>query len=428
MKRTTSAVCGAARIISSAAIFYWFFYFLTIIAESETAVLLPLWPAIALALVFIAGRMASDRGMVLLYYVLMQIALTAAGCALIWFTIKTDGAAVKLRALGAFAFALAAVVSARAAASEQRPEILSRRFDISVLMCALLIYADYRLKLAAGPYALGLFFVSMLALLIALMSVRSEGNAAVGSGAGRVLPFVLLAVIVLIAAGINAIASGAARNFTGAVLSLVKGFFGIVGAAAAFLWSQWTRFCAWLATLFPDKDAVPVNIDIPDDPTDLPEPAEPSHLSVVVLYVMTALLAVVIVAAFVLISRNIRVKRKTVRRLNNRQAQRSGSMGSGLKKSLKQLAENIKYRIKCITQRNTPAGLLAFCESKVPRALKRVAGESGPEFLRRLSQGREASESEALRALSVLVEKAFYGKGRESVPPELCAAIKRCRF
>ena len=96
--------------------------------------------------------------------------------------------------------------------------------------------------------------------------------------------------------------------------------------------------------------------------------------------------------------------------------------------ALSKLAVKLRYRVDCIRFRNTPAGLLAWCERHVPKAGRKLPSETGSQFLLRLAEGQDGVSSEALRTLAALLEKAFYSPSRAEADPALCSAVRKCRF
>ena len=428
MKRTTSAVCGLSRILFAAGVFCWFFYFLVIITEPGSVSLPAAFPVLCLAVSYIAGLIASQRGMKLLVYVGIQIVICAAGIAVMQLILRTGQEAFNLRFTSSIALAAATAVCAKAAASEIKPDEIAHRFDVGLIISAVLILANHYLKGGYGKQALTVLAIAMFFLLLSLTMIRTDKNAAIGSTAGRAIPFVLLIVIALIAAAAAITASGAAGGAAGAVLTAIRWIWGLIAAAASFLWSRWVALCNWLATLIKPGEDVPVNIVVPDEQQDVPEPTEPSHVSVIVLYALTALLVAAVIAAVIYAIRRTKLKKISAGRLNNRLAVRQGGFSEGLRKAFEAAAARIRYRLDCVRFRNTPAGLLAWCERHVPRADRKLPSESGPQFLERLSEGQDAESSDALKTLSGLLEKAFYSRDNADADPALCAAVRKCRF
>ena len=428
MKRTTAAVCGLSRILFAAGVFCWFFYFFVVITEPEKVALSAAVPAACLAVSYCAGLFASRRGMKLLYYILLQLLICAAGILVLQYALKAEPDVFNLRLTSSLALAVSTAVCAKAAASEIRAEEIAHRFDAGLILCAVLILADHYLKSAYGKTALTVLAAAMLLLLLSLTMIRTDKNAALGSAAGKAIPVILIIIIALIAGVFAALGTGAAQTAAGALVSVVRGFFDLIASGAVFLWSRWEAFCSWLASKFEPGEAIPINTVVPDDSTDIPEPTEPSHTSVIVLYVLTALLAAAVIAAFIYAIRRSRLRRMKSARLNNRLAVRKGSASEGLGKALSALAVKMKYRLDCMRFRNTPAGLLAWCEGRVPRADRKRPDETGPGFVLRLAEGQSGSAADALKRLAELLEKAFYSPASAEADPALCSAVRKCRF
>ena len=428
MKRSTAAVCGISRILFAAGVFCWFFYFFTVITGPETADLSVLVPIIPIALSYCAGVIASRRGIKVLVYILIQIILCAAGIFLLQLAIRSVPDVFELRLTSSIALAVSMAVCAKTAASEINGTQIVHRFDAGLVLCAVLLLADHYLKASYGSTALTVLGASMLMLLLSLAMMRSEKDAALGSAAGRALPVILLILIAFAAGTFAVLGSGAAHGVSSAIISVIRGFLGLIASAATFLWSKWEAFCGWLASLFEPGESVPINIVVPEDAQDVLEISEPSQTSVIVLYVLTALFAAGIIAAFIYAIRKTRLRRTGQGRLNNRLAVRKGGTADGLRKYLSELAARIRYRVDCIRFRNTPAGLLAWCERHVSRAGRKLPSESGPQFLLRLAESQDGGSSDALRTLAALLEKAFYSTAHAEADPALCSAVRKCRF
>ena len=209
---------------------------------------------------------------------------------------------------------------------------------------------------------------------------------------------------------------------------MIRGAWHVIAVCAAFLWSKWVAFCNWLATLFEPGENIPVNITPAEDQPDIPDVTEPSQTSVIILYLLTALLVLALIAAFIYAVRRTKLKRVKIGKLNNRQAVRQGGLMDGLREAFSAFREKLAYRIDCMRFRNTPAGLLAWCERHVPRNDRKLPSETGPQFLLRLSEGQSGESSAALKTLSGLLEKAFYSPDTAGADQSLCAAVRRCRF
>lgn len=428
MRMRTAAVCGISRILFASGVFCWFFCFFVIITGPQTVSLSAAVPIASIAICYLAGTFASRRGMKVLVYILLQIVICAAGLFVLQLSIKCVPDVFELRLTSSIALAAAMAVCAKTSASEIKGEQIARRFDAGLLLCAVLLLADHYLDVSYGRTAAAVLAAAMLFLLLSLAMLRSEKNAALGSAAGRALPVLLMILIVLAAGVITVLGSGAAGSVSSALISVVRGLLGLIGTAASFLWSRWEAFCGWLASLFEPGESVPVNIVVPEDRPDVPEISEPSQTSIIVLYVLTALLAAGIIAAFVYAVRKARLRKTGSGRLNNRLVVRSGGASEGLRRFMSELSVRIRYRMDCIRFRNTPAGLLAWCERHAPRFERKLPSESGPQFLLRLAERVDTGPSDALITLAGILEKAFYSPATAEADPALCAAVRKCRF
>ena len=428
MKKSTAAVCMISRILFTSGAFCWAFCFLALIIGPDTVSLTAAVPLIFIALSYLTGEIASRKGLRLLVYILIQIVLCAAGILVLQLALKVSPDIFELRLTSSIALAASIAVAAKTSVSELKGEQISHRFDAGLLLCAVLLTAGHFLKLQYGSTAAAVLAAAMLLLLISMAKMRADKDAVTGSSAGRLLPVVLLVLIALVAGIIAVLGSGAANGLSSAIISVVKGFFGLIASAATFLWSKWEAFCAWLAALFEPSESGPIDIVVPEDRQDIPEVTEPSQTSMIVLYVLTALLAAGIIAALIYAVRKTRLRRVGSGTLNNRLAVRQGSASDGLRKAFSELIAGIRYRLQCVRYRNTPAGMLAWCERHAPRKEKKLPSETGPQFVLRLAEGQEGASSEALKKLADILEKAFYSPARADADPALCSAVRKCRF
>ena len=428
MKKSSLILYTAARICFASAVFYWFFLYMGIVSGAGSISLSPVCPLAGIAVVYIAGLIVTGKGIRFWPYVALQALITAAGTVWIVLSLSSDPKDATLAVFTAIAYVITAGISAKAAAGEISQQPLTIRFDISVILSALLLLTGHYKELPLLPGGMGLLLAAMLLIVIALTVMRSGEGAGLGSAAGRVLPFVLIVIIGLATAALYLFAAGGAGKLTEFIISAVKAVWGAFVAALAFIWAQWTRFCGWLSRLFKPGEYIPEPIDVQPDEVPVPDAAEPSAFAVAVLYIMTALMVIALLVAVYTMLRNIRLRRKGRKKLNNRRVVRKGSSMGGLKEALGRLAAKMRYRFACARYRNTPAGLLAWCERKASRKEKKQREESGMQFLRRLASSREGEEKEALTALADLVEKDFYSGTRSAAAAGLCSAVRRCRF
>ena len=427
MKRSAYIISETASALFLAAVWSWFFYFCVFIAMPGSAKLSWFWPVLLFAAVYAIDRFLSRRGIKVLLYIALQIVLAAAGAAVLELAVSLPEGSAGLRAYMAVFFTITVVICAKTCVNDPSQASLMHRFDIALILAAVMLLLDHFMPQSVMPSCLAVILISLFVTILALTAVRTEKNAAVGSGAGRVLPFVLLAVIALVAAGVALFLSGGAGTITAAVIAAVSWFFGRIGKGLGFLWSQWVRFCAWLATLFPDREGGGEIIIDPDKPVDINPAGETTRTSIIVLIVLTAMLAAGLLALIIWSLRNVRLKKRAARVLRETDAVRSGD-GEYFSIALRKLFEKLRYSLDCLRYRNTPAGLLAWCERKAKRKDKKLAAESGSSFLLRLAEGRADEEEQALKTLAELVERSFYSRNKANADSALCRAVRRCRF
>ena len=428
MRRSVSILSDISRIAFASAIFCCFFAFFALITELENAGLSLLWPVMAFLLVYAAGRIASSREIVLLKYAGIEIAAIAAGLFIILMFADVPNDALRFRLLISLCFVIDAGVCAKAALSENRLENIVHRFDVCILLFVVMLLAEHYLDIRSVSTALMTIFTAFVLLLITVVFMRTEKNGISGNKAGRLIPVIIFAVIIGAALIIGMYGQTGAGSVVDALTTAVKAVFGAVAAAASFVWRQWMRFCNWLATFFEERETVPVentqNAHVPDNP----EPAELSQASVIVAYALTAIVIIAIIVAVIMALRRAKTKKRWILKSENRAAVRSGSFWQSVKDVLRRIKQHVEYRIKCLRYRNTPAGLLIWCESKVHGRFRRMKGESGPGFLRRLSESCSGEDKNALLELAMLVEKNFYSLSAPSVSSALCRAVRSCRF
>ena len=427
MKKSAYILSELASALFLAAVWSWFFFFCVLIADTQNVRLSGIWPVIAFAVVYAVDRFINRRGMNMLLYVAIQIVLAAAGSAVLELAVSVPKGNLGLRAYMAVFFTITVIICAKTSAGEPSQASLMHRFDIALILGAVMLLMDHFIPQSVLSSCLAVILASLFVTILALTALRTEKNAATGSRSGRVLPFVLLVVITVVAAGIAVFLSGGAGTMTAAVIAAVSWFFGLIGKGISFLWTQWVRFCAWLASLFPEREGGGSEIIEPDKPIDIKPAGEPSRASIAVLYVLTAILIIGLLTLIVLRLMRMRLKKRTGRVLREKDAVRAGG-GEAFRAAAAELISKLRYRLDCLRYRNTPAGLLAWCERKAKRRDKKLGSESGSSFILRLAEGRADEEKQALMTLAELVEKSFYSREKANADAALCRAVRRCKF
>ncbi len=428
MKRSTTVISAAARAAFSAAVFCAFEVFFALIAEVQGALISPVWPFIGLGVIYAFGRAASARGMRPLVYTGMVILIAAAEIAALQLLFEVPGDVLRFRVMIGLCFAICAAVMAKGAVSESSPVVYTHRFDACLIVLLLMILAGHYLDIKAVPSAMAVSLAALVLLLAAIIALRTENNGAAGNRAGVIIPIALFVVVVAAALLIGAFGSDGAGSAAAGIVSGIKAVSGAIGAGLAFLWDRWKALCAWIATLFAPSEYVPENIIQPDVPPDLPEPAELTRASVIVFYMLTALLIAAVLFAIIRILSRARFKRSRRVREENRAAVRTGGFWSAVKELLSAVRLKFSYRAVCVRNRNTPAGLLAWCEAKNRRKMKKLPSESGEAYLKRLAACCSGDDCAALTELAGLVERSFYSRDDASVDARLYKAVRSCRF
>ena len=428
MKKSAAVISDIARIFFASAVFCCFFAFFAVISETESARMPLFLPVLCFLLVFVSGRILGKQGMVLLKYTGIEITVIAAGLVIMHLLADIPPDAVRLRMLITLCFVIDAGICAKTAVSENSLSNMVHRFDVCILLFVIMMLVRHYLKTGAADTALIMTFIAFVILLVAVVIMRTGRNSASGSRAGVFIPVIIFAVIIGAALLIGLFGQEGAGSAAEAVTSGIKAFFGAIAAAASFLWRQWTRFCMWLASFFKEREVGPVeNIEVVDN-YDQSEAVEFSRASVIVLYVLTAMVIIAIITAIVLALKRTRVRKRRSVRIDNRAAAREGSLWTSLRDLILRISCSISYRVCCLRNRNTPAGLLTWCEKKNQRKHRRRPSESGSRYLIRLSETCPKADKDALKKLAGLVEQAFYSTTQPDADEALCRAIHACRF
>ena len=444
MKRSAAAAYFISRTAFACAVFSVFVPFWAVVLQAESADILPLWPFLCIAIVFAAGLLLKRTGMTLLKYTAVQIVLTAAELVFLWFMIKAPSDALRFKAFVLVTFAIDAGICAGAAVSDIKTGSLMHRFDVCILLLVVTLIAGGYSDLPSISSALFMTFAALILLLISVVVLRTETRKTSGNKAGIIIPIIVFVIVLGAAVLLGQVAAGGVQTAVSALASGIKAVGGAIASAAVFLWGRWITFCNWIASYFEPGEEIPLNIEENERPPETVDPQEFSPASVIVLYILTALLIAAVVTAIILYLKKRSVKMRLIGIRDNRAAVRSGGFGASLKDLVQKISDRIRYRYNCIRFRNTPAGLLAWCEARATGKKRRLDSESGPEFLRRLAEAVEGngrntgsgdeyslqlSESRnALSELADLVERSFYSSAAPAADRELCRKIRSIRF
>lgn len=432
MKRSTELMAGSATMLCLVAS-CGFLFCLAETQEAYTAMgfNFPCLSAVMLGSYYV-NCMLTHRGIPLPLYATAQALLTAAAVLVFTHSVFLVPTSLKTGIFIGALYALCVLASAVIACEPVQQNGIIGCFDaLAVLVIMLLLIDHYQSLQMAGP-TFTMCGVSMVATIIAMMSIRAEktdGKEAVsGSPAGgRAMLGAALLIVVLLTVFVACFASGQVYSLAELLLYILNLCIHGIVAAAKFAGGLLLLFFNWLAQ-FVTMDDVPLEADgsggmRQDAPmqtnTDIPG----------YVYVILAVIAAAAISFIIYRLRRIRIARSshTLRRAVN--VRRKSEFKNVTKRMLAALAAWVRFRYYCLHYRKTAAGLFAYCEWKMQIVSKRRAGESGEKFLRRLAGNDYPPEtSHALTELAGYVERDFYRKASEPVPPGLYRTIHSAKF
>lgn len=435
MKRTTEFFLSGAMLLCYNAFCAWLFCLSKIQNECQVMRMNTVLTAAFLLCAYLLNRAAAARGMSLSLYVIIQLAMSAAGICLLLGTMELSPGGMGTRVLMSVIFAGGVLASAALAMEPPKLHSLVTCFDVMVFSALILLFLGRVLELPALGTALWTCIAAIAAALGALIAGRVEREGAGASvrgspAAGRALIAGVFALMGIVTALLSAFAAGGMHSLSEGVLAAVKWCWGLVVSAATLLLGLLERFIMWLSQFMSDEPAVlepmPAGPQMSGGDYSMEEMTLPPWLG----YAVLALGA----AALVWLLIRMRRERAGGRTVLRRRRPSGGEVRkSGLARALRELFAGLRgtlrYRMDCIRFRKTPAGLLCWCERRAPKAARRAQAESGSEFLLRLAGlGVSAEQSAALETLAGLVERSFYSARPAVVDAELYRAVRRCRF
>ena len=434
MKRWTELISGSAAVIGGIALTAWIFCMGGIDFQFNEMHLNLVYLTLFSLAVYYMDCFLCSRGLSLGIYAFIQLIFAGAGVALFLFCARLDPAKASTVGISAAVYAANILAAAYIAALPVGRGSLTIRFDCLVLMLAILLLLDNYKSFLMTHTAAAACLIAAAATLAALAAQRAEReetkNTAVGNKrAGRIALAAATAAVAAAAALVLAAASGGMSWAAQKGLQFIKWCAAAVKNAAKFIMGVLERILRWLAQ-FINTDAAQPGIAVSDQ--DAPgmgfEGAE-SALPPYMLYIFLGV--VVLLLAFVLfkLRREKIVRTRRVRVYRGRE-RRTSHMGAAIMGVLKAIVDRIKYYVNCIRYRRTAPGLLVWCEHRAKGEWRRYPGESGENFLRRLSENSQLNDAqrEAVRELGAAVEEAFYSGRPVTLRSELYKRVKECSF
>jgi len=279
-----------------------------------------------------------------------------------------------------------------------KKESLINFFDISCILCGTAIAFSY-----TGEYqiikhtrvVIGITIaVSMLAILFERIShVKGEDSVVISGGAGG--RFMLLGIFAFVIAAAGLVfglamsrLAGISELFARILAMILKGLKSVAVFATGIL----GRILEWLARILPEPEGSIEMEPVSSYSVEIPETSDYFMMPSWIFFAMGAAVALLFI---VIILKNMhRSSREGSGAKRPLVVKRQSHLRSSVSKMFKSLCDELSYRWKCIRYRNTPPGKLVRIEREAPADSKRLKGESGEAFLRRLGYDELATELE----------------------------------
>lgn len=432
-KNSAELVTGTASAIFFAAVLGWLFSLSEFNNGFQSMELRILPLALLLVVEYYVNYILLKKGVNAAVFVLLQIALIAVGTLLLcrcWVVLEP-------RKTGTVTFLAAVFGTMQAAMAYFAYEPVKRnglllRFDLTVVMILIVLFAAEFRDLSALNCALTVCGIAMAAILLALITDQAgQASGASAVRGSRSLGPIMVAAVLAVVAGLTALTitlfAGGARAVSSALVGGGKTLLAWGGRGVRAIYGVMERVMQWLSRFVKEPDAADLVAMGGGGGTELsgeeilPRNWLPSWAG-------KAALLLVVAAVVVLL---IRICGKTARRTlrteqtENNPARRINGLSSALKTVFSRWRQKEMYYVDRIKLRNTAPGLLLRCERRVPKPLRRRAGESGEAFLRRLG---ECCGEPALATLADALERSFYARSGEAVSEELSREIKKIKF
>ena len=285
------------------------------------------------------------------------------------------------------------------------PERYTKSFDLCAIVLVFLLFFCSVKKLSLSivlPLA-----VSTLLCLLALVLVRG--------GEGRKMRSILIsgglvALMLLLSGGFVLVASGGMKKLVTVVVDFLYAVVSFISRCinAAFL---------FLLRLFPTKEiegVMPPELES----MELGNIQEPSFELVDPEKLMIALLCIGLAAAAALVILHIvngkhRIPAASLGGSDKIKRQRSG-LFVALRRAMKKLGAGLRFKLICVTQRNTAPGLFIQIERHSrPQLHGRGEGESCREFLKRAIGVYPQAQAELMQLADIL-DSLHFGAGDNS--------------
>jgi len=298
-------------------------------------------------------------------------------------------------------------------------------FDVSVIMILLLLALGRVRDIPGLNDAVVMCTVSMISSAASLISER---NGRIGSSlenikVGGFGAKALFAVIISVIGGLGFIFFYSLFNGVEKISEFFASIIVKIYDAAVFILkfagNAILKFLIWLSRFIKPEDPLP-----PESPQEsISVPVNEISEITKELSIPTWTLVLAIIALLIFIASYIRrhaYRRRTVSVVHKASGvKRENNILSGIKRLLGSFTNRLQFLYNSIKYRNTPAGLLLYCERHCEKKNKRTACESGEAFLRR------NSNSKTIYELADLVEKDFYSGKKTTISKDKYKEYKK---
>lgn len=434
MKRFTEILSGSAAVLFQVALTGWMFALSKINFDFVSMELNYVILSAVLLCAYYLNLIIMRRSMPVPLFIIIEIAMVAVGVFTFVRCIETDPYELRTVIINCIVYCLGFFVAAFISWSPTNQNGVLLRFDALAIMTLVLLVLDHFIGMPAARGCLNMCYVSLVLTLISAISIKSgallgRGRAVEGNGAlGRILLFILVGIMGLIAFLAIIYASSGVKSFSEFLLNVIKTCLNALKTAFLYLYGLLERFVLWLSQFAKDVEMEAVGAQ---PGVRNPNYEEVQQLDISVPGWIYAVLIGIAVAALLYLLLRLR-KLKTVK-ISSRKAvltkvRRQSGLAEALRELWKKLSEAMLFRWNCLRHRKSPAGLLAWCEKKSPEEIRRQSGESGEAYLLRIGRFLGAESETNFARLATLVEQSFYSNSYSEVPPELYKALKKTKF
>lgn len=434
MKRFTEYLSGSAAVLFQVALTGWMFALSEINFDFVSMEMNYVLLSAVLLCAYYLNLLIMRRGVPVPLFVLIELALVAAGIFAFVRSTKTEPYELRTVIINCIVYCLGFAVAAFISWSPTNQNGILMRFDALAVMTAVMLVLDQLLFMPGAKGSLNMCYVSIVLTVISAVSIKSgalagRGSAVEGNGAlGKILLFIVAGIMGVLALLVIIYASSGVKSFSEFLLNIIRACINAAKAVLSYLYTLLERFVLWLSQFFSDtpSEAIGALPGVGSAEVEITEEVA-VNIPVWIYYILAALAAAAIIWLL------LRVRKLKTAKIRSRavvvgKVRRESGLMKALKELWLKLKEEALFRFRCLRYRRSCAGLLVWCEKKSPEELSRRSGESGESYLLRIGKVLGGDSELAFARLAELVERSFYSPRTANVPPELYRTIKKTRF